>query len=1781
MLLQLLSALWESLSLLQVLLFVASFLLIADCLKRRRPKDFPPGSVALPLLGNMLSLDFGKPHISALEIGGKYGDVSSMQLGREWFVLVNGLPLVKEVLVHQGENFQDRPKSPLMDELNGTFGQPFDPRLQINNAVSNIICSLAFGDRFEYDDSRFQKLLQILDKTVVLQGNIWSLIYNAFPALMKYLPGPHQTLFKNWKQLETFVKGMIEKHKEDWNPSEPRDFIDAYLNEMAKDDAASSFHEQNLICSTKDLFLAGTETTASTLRWALLYIVIYPEIQARVQSEIDSEIGQSRQPRMEDRDSMPYTNAVVHEVQRISNIVPFNIPRVANTDTELAGFRMPKGTTFFTNLTSVLFDKDEWETPDVFNPNHFLENCQFKKKEAFMPFSAGKRACLGEQLAKMELFLFFHCLTAEVHFPGSKRCDVKMTEKYGNVFSMRFGREWFVLVHGLPLMKEVLVHQGENFLDRPDLPLLNKINDSFGLIISNGLSWKQQRRFTLTTLRNFGLGKKSLEERIQDESRYLTDAIEDEKGQPFDPHLKFNNAVSNIICSIVFGDRFEYHDSHFQKLLQTLNETVVLQGSIWSQMYDAFPTLMDYILGPHQTVIKNWEQMKAFVKEIIEKHKKDWNPSEARDFIDAYLNEMAKDDAASSFHEQNLISSTLDLFFAGTETTSTTLRWALLYMVVYPEIQARVQSEIDSAIGQSRQPRMEDRDSMPYTNAVVHEVQRISNIVPFGVPRKATNDTELAGFRVPKGTAVFINLTSVLFDKDEWETPDFYLGKAGQEPKMLLQSLSALWESLSLLEVLLFLASFLLIADCLKRRRPKDFPPGPTPLPLLGNMLSLDFRKPHISSLKMAKKYGDVFSLQFGTEWAVMVNGLPLVKEVLVHQGENFLDRPKFPLTNEITGTFGLLASNGLSWKQQRRFTLTTLRNFGLGKKSLEERIQDESRYLTDAIEDEKGQPFDPHFQINNAVSNIICSIVFGDRFEYQDSHFQKLLHLLDESVVLQGSVWNQLYDAFPSLMKHLPGPHQTIFKNWEQLIIFVKEMIEKHKEDWNPSEMRDFIDAYLSEMAKDDVPSSFCEENLLFSTLDLFLAGTETSSTTLRWALLYMALNPDIQARVQSEIDSAIGQSRQPRMEDRDSMPYTNAVVHEVQRISNIVPFNVPRKATNDTELAGFRVPKGTLLLSNLTSVLLDKDEWETPDVFNPNHFLENGQFKKKEAFIPFSAGKRACLGEQLAKMELFLFFTALLQKFTFQAPKDVTLRLDFRLGLTTALCVTESFYFGKAGQETNMLLQLLSALWESLSLPEILLFSASFLLIADCLKRRRPKDFPPGPMPLPFFGNIFHLDSRKPHLSVLKIAENYGNVFSMQFGRQWVVLVNGLHLVKEALIHQGENFVDRPNLPVINEISGTFGLITSNGLSWQQQRRFALTTLRNFGLGKKSLEERIQDEIRYFNDAIEDEKGQPFDPHFQINNAVSNIICSIVFGDRFEYHDSRFQKLLQRVDEALVLQAGVWTQLYNAFPTVMKYLPGPHQTMFKNWEQIKTFVKEMIEKHKEDWNPSEPRDFIDAYLSEMAKDEAPSSFHEQNLLFSTLHLFSAGTETTSTTLRWALLYMAVYPEIQARVQSEIDSEIGQSQLPTMKDRENMPYTNAVVHEIQRKSSIVPLNVPRMTTKDTELAGFHVPKGTTLITNLTSVLFDKDEWETPDVFNPSHFLENGQFRKREAFMPFSAGKRVCLGEQLAKMELFLFFTALLQKFTFQAPTGVTLGLESRVSVTLAPHSYRICAHRR
>ncbi|XP_073442756.1 cytochrome P450 2D15-like [Dendrobates tinctorius] len=473
--------------------------------------------------------------------------------------------------------------------------------------------------------------------------------------------------------------------------------------------------------------------------------------------------------------------------------------------------------------------------------------------------------------------------------------------------------------------------------------------------------------------------------------------------------------------------------------------------------------------------------------------------------------------------------------------------------------------------------------------------------------------------------------------------------------------------------------------------------------------------------------------------------------------------------------------------------------------------------------------------------------------------------------------------------------------------------------------------------------------------------------------------------------------------------------------------------------------------------------------------------------------------------------------------------------------------------------------------------------LFIFDFMKsRKNGSHFPPGPRGLPFLGNILQVDYSNPTETLNQVRKEFGDVFSLQYFWTKMVVLNGFEVVKEALINNPEDSADRPRFPMYETVGytgDTKGIAFADyGRSWKEQRRFAMTALRNFGKSKKSLEERVTEEAQFLCSAFKSQNDQ-FDPSVLINNAVSNVICSFTFGERFEYNNEKFQQLLLLFNVALQAKSGLLGQILNEIP-FLNHIPWIVDRVMQPQHELIAFLKEMILEHKKTWDPNYTRDFIDAYLVEMekVKEDGSSSFNETNLLLTTYDLFSGGSETTSTTLRWALMFMILYPDVQSKVQDEIDRVIGRARKPTMGDLLQMPYTNAVIHEVQRCGDILPLSLPHMTYRDMEIKGYLIRKGATIITNLSSVLKDHEVWEKPLQFYPKHFLdENGKFLKQEAFIPFSAGRRVCLGEQFARMELFLFFTTFLQQLAFEIPNDQPRPREDPIyALTQCPHPYNI-----
>ncbi|XP_054675971.1 cytochrome P450 2K6-like [Grus americana] len=469
---------------------------------------------------------------------------------------------------------------------------------------------------------------------------------------------------------------------------------------------------------------------------------------------------------------------------------------------------------------------------------------------------------------------------------------------------------------------------------------------------------------------------------------------------------------------------------------------------------------------------------------------------------------------------------------------------------------------------------------------------------------------------------------------------------------------------------------FILILLLILKRQPvwksharENFPPGPRPLPIIGNLCIMDLKRPYLTMLELSKTYGPVFTIQMGLRKIVVLSGYDTVKEALVNQADAFAGRPKIPVVEE-TGK-GVIFSDGENWKVMRRFTLTTLRDFGMGKKAIEDRVVEEYGYLADTIEAQKGKPLEMTLMMNAAIANVIISILLGKRYDYEDPTFKRLVSLVNKNVSIFGSPSVSMYNMFP-VLGFLLKDHKIFIQNVKEINAFIKVTFIEHLKALDRNDQRSFIDTFLVRQEEENGKANgyFHNENLTGVVRNLFVAGMETTSTTLRWGLLLMMKYPEIQKKVQEEIERVIG-TNPPRIEHRTQMPYTDAVVHEIQRFANILPLNLPHETTTDVTLKGYFIPKGTYIIPLLASVLRDKSQWEKPDIFYPEHFLDSeGKFVKKDAFIPFSAGRRICAGETLAKMELFLFFTSLLQRFTFHPPPGVSisdLDLSPAIGITS----------------------------------------------------------------------------------------------------------------------------------------------------------------------------------------------------------------------------------------------------------------------------------------------------------------------------------------------------------------------------------------------------------------------------------------------------------------------------------------------------------------------------------
>ncbi|CAD5228769.1 unnamed protein product [Bursaphelenchus xylophilus] len=461
--------------------------------------------------------------------------------------------------------------------------------------------------------------------------------------------------------------------------------------------------------------------------------------------------------------------------------------------------------------------------------------------------------------------------------------------------------------------------------------------------------------------------------------------------------------------------------------------------------------------------------------------------------------------------------------------------------------------------------------------------------------------------------------------------------------------------------LILLLITVCLFYDLYWKRR--NLPPGPTPWPIFGNLLQAALQPPTNAFLEWKKKYGSVFTFWRGDMPTVMLADYAAIEHVLTQLPETLVDRVPMHSFNAKyrSGDHGVLFISGTEWRDNRRYALQIFREFGMGKNVMEQKmlaeIEDTLRTFTDYSA--STEPQDICYDINRAVGNIINSLLFGYRFEgAKQEEYDELQRRVSEHVkmlahplVMIGTYRIDTFEKLPFVNGALKRLQQTAL----DLTKFFRNQISEHEKELQlcgDAQSTDYVESYLKQMHKrrdEGDYESFSHDILASMCYDLWLAGQESTSNTINWGIAYLANNPDIQDRVFQDIQNVVGE-RPVTMADRPGLPYLNAIVSESQRIANIIPALVPRRHHKDLKINGFTIKAGTAIVPQVSAVLYDENVFPNPHNFNPDRFLdENGHYRKIDEFIPFIVGKRNCLGEGLARMELFLFMSNLLARFKF----------------------------------------------------------------------------------------------------------------------------------------------------------------------------------------------------------------------------------------------------------------------------------------------------------------------------------------------------------------------------------------------------------------------------------------------------------------------------------------------------------------------------------------------------
>jgi len=451
--------------------------------------------------------------------------------------------------------------------------------------------------------------------------------------------------------------------------------------------------------------------------------------------------------------------------------------------------------------------------------------------------------------------------------------------------------------------------------------------------------------------------------------------------------------------------------------------------------------------------------------------------------------------------------------------------------------------------------------------------------------------------------------------------------------------------------ILVFLATFLFFRKLFGTSQYK-FPPGPVGLPFLGNLHQLgsfplfNFER----GIEWTKQYGDIFTTSIIGYKVVVLSSIEAITDAKFTSSDDFNHRPLKDLKNLSRITDGIVFK-APGDNTNRRFTLTNLKRRGMGKSELEPIINNEADALKQYLE--CNPILDPAQVLGNFATNVVSQVVFARRWEYGDHEYDKLIDAVHRNLGYVAPLSN--LDIFP-LLGVFPKFKNMLAENEkardEVSNIFRKIIREKRGDNIDGQfEGHDIVDDYMN-MNKEW--NSEHSENLVDICRDLFIAGTDTTSATLSFAILHMLRNPEFQKEFHEQVYKVLG-GRDPRLTDLPNLPFPEAFIQETLRHNPLAP-TIIHCTFNDVKLRDFYLPADQYIQVNAYVINHDERYFPDPYNFNPHRWINaEGKFRNDlvDKMMTFGQGRRSCIGRPLARMEMFICLVKLVQNFELSVPE------------------------------------------------------------------------------------------------------------------------------------------------------------------------------------------------------------------------------------------------------------------------------------------------------------------------------------------------------------------------------------------------------------------------------------------------------------------------------------------------------------------------------------------------